>query len=443
LTIALFRRHAPALGLLFVVALIARLAWIAFVHPDPIEGWFGDDATGRRFDDTVWYRGAAHFIAQGDGYVNPFTGTPTAGWPPGYPFFLGAVFKLFGEGLTQTYVANALLASVTVVLIYCIGLILFDARTAIFGAAAAAVWPGQVYFTSLTLSEPLFTLLFTLGVLLLLLVPRARRWRGPLVITFGLVIGLTALTRGQGLLLLPLAIVAWRLSGMRWRPSILWGILAAFVIGVTLAPWVARNERELGSPVIIATNLGPNLWIGHNEGASGGMSIDAPEPPQPERGDLTQGEFEVEADRLALRKGLSYMLTHPADELRLSGIKIRAMYESDATALDWNSGYTGGYFHSDSIELALRRLANAFWFGALILAGFGLVASRVRLNGALAVLPMLVLAWTATHLLFFGDPRFHYPITFAFALLAARGAVVLYEALRRPQPSLGGRYAEA
>ena len=80
---------------------------------------------------------------------------------------------------------------------------------------------------------------------------------------------------------------------------------------------------------------------------------------------------------------------------------------------------------------------------AFALSCVGLLSARSRLGGPIAFLPMLILAWTATHLLFFGDSRFHYPIVFAFALLAARGAVALYEALRRPQPELDSGYAAA
>jgi hypothetical protein len=119
------------------------------------------------------------------------------------------------------------------------------------------------------------------------------------------------------------------------------------------------------------------------------------------------------------------------------------MYESDATAIDWNAGYQHGFYASDRVEGWLRALANGFWFAALGLAAAGLAASRSRLHDITGVLPATVLLWTATHLLFFGDARFHYPIVFAIALFAARGLVVLAEAVRRPQPSLGGRYAEA
>ena len=88
-------------------------------------------------------------------------------------------------------------------------------------------------------------------------------------------------------------------------------------------------------------------------------------------------------------------------------------------------------------------MANQNPFAMLILAGAGLIASRSRLNGPLGVLPILVLTWTAFHLLFFGDSRFHYPIVFAFALMGARGLVVIFDALRRPQTSLDKSYAAA
>jgi len=434
LTARRIRRHLPALGLVLLIAVGARVVWLIFVHPDPSDG---------RFDDTAWYRAAAHFFANGDGYVNPFTGTPTAAWPPGYPVALGLLFKVAGEGWVQTYAANVALAAATVAIAYAIGVKLFDRRTALLAALALAVWPGQVYFASLTLSEPLFTLLLATGILLIVLVPDAGPWRGTLLLALGAVTAAAALTRGQALLLLPLALAAWGMAGFRWRPAVAWVMLAAVVTAVVIAPWVVRNERKLGSPVIIATNLGPNLWIGNHHGATGRMRIPEADPPLPDRTGLTQPEYEVAADRLALRKGLSYMLTHPGAEVRLAGAKVRALYESDATALDWNAAYQPGFYASQSVEDLLRDLANGFWFGALALAGVGLVALRSRLSGMTGLLPLTVLAWTATHLLFFGDPRFHYPIVFAIALLGARGALVLVEALRRPERALGGRYAEA
>ncbi|MEX2245508.1 MAG: glycosyltransferase family 39 protein [Dehalococcoidia bacterium] len=431
MTIASIRRHLPALGLILLLACSVRIVWISFVRPDPTDG---------RFDDTVWYRGAAHFLSLGEGYVNPFTGTPTAGWPPGYPAFLGGVFKLFGEGTWQTSGANVALAAATIAVVYAIGALLFERRTAIIAAAALAVWPGQVYFSSLTLSEPLFTFLFALCVLLLLLVPGVGAWRGAVVLAFGLAVAAATLTRGQAVVLLPLAAVAWRMSGASWREALGWGFVTSVVLALALTPWVIRNERLLGSPVIISTNVGANLWFGHHEGATGRM--DPFDPPRADRA-LAQPAYEVESDKKAMRKGLAYIVTHPIDEIRLSGAKVRALYEADSTALDWNSRYSDEFYGPPSVAAWLRGLANGYWFAALVLAGAGLAASRTHLRGAIGVLPLTVLAWTAMHILFFGDSRFHYPIVFTFALLGARGLVVLVEAVRRPEASLDRRYAAA
>lgn len=428
------RRQLSGLGLILLTAFLLRLFWIASIQPDPTDG---------RFDDTAWYRGSAHFFSQGEGYLNPYSGTPTAAWPPGYPAFLGAIFRIFGEGVWQTASANIALAILTVIVIYGIGLLLFDRRTALVAAGAVALWPGQIFFASLTLSEPLFTFLFSLAVLLMLAVPRVSAWRGGMILAFGAVTGLAVFTRGQAVLLIPLALAAWRMSGFRWRPAVGWAMLASAVVVIMLVPWAARNQREIGSPVVVATNFGPNLWIGNHTGSTGRMNIPEVEPPQASRAGLTQGEYEIKTSNLALRKGLRYIFTHPTREVELAGIKVRAMYEADSTALDWNAAYHSDFYSSQSLEEGLRSLANGYWFAILILSVAGLIASRSRLNGPLGVLPMLVLSWTAFHLLFFGDSRFHYPIVFAFALMGSRGLVVVFDALRHPQAIARKRYVPA
>jgi 4-amino-4-deoxy-L-arabinose transferase-like glycosyltransferase len=412
---------------------VSRVSWLIYIHPNPNDG---------RFDDTVWYRNSAHFLAAGEGYLNPFSGTKTAAWPPGYPAFLAGVFRIFGEGDVQTYAANVVVALLTIVVVYAVALLLFDQRTAALTALLLAIWPGQVYFSSLTLSEVFFTLLFATAVLCALVVPQLGAWRGAGVVVFALVTASAVLTRGQAALLLPLAVVAWRLSGMQWRASILWGILAAIVIGVVLAPWALRNDEQLGSPVIIATNLGPNLWLGNHAGASGRMDT-AVAMPLPDHSGVSEPEFEVKASDLALRKGLGYIVTHPSDELRLAGAKIRAMYEADSTAVDWNSAYKDDRYSPDGAADVLRGVANAFWFGALILGGVGLIGSRRELKTIVALVPLTILLWTAAHAVFIGDGRYHYPIVFAIALLSARGLVVLFEGVRRPQAILRRRYAPA
>ncbi len=421
------RSHLLGVLLVLGLGLALRVLWVSLVRPDPTDG---------RFDDTVFYRGAAHFLAHGDGYVNPFSGTPTALWPPGYPFFLAAVFKVFGEGSAQTSAANVVLSVATIAVVYAIGARLFDRRTALVAAAAMAVWPGQIYFTSLGLSEPLFTLLFALAIFLILAVPESDGGRWAAIVAAGAAIGLATLTRSQGAVLLLLPIVAWRLAGMRWREAIGWSAACVTVAALVLGAWAIRNERTMGT-VSLATSTGGNLLLGHHEGASG-RTWPSGTIPLTERGTLGVQEYEVRANDDEAATALQYARAHPRDEVTLAGAKIRATYESDATALDWIWGYEVGGRSETHVEF-LRRLANAFWFAALALAGCGLLFAWRRMRGPAAILPLLVLLWTTAHVVFFGDPRFHYPIVFVFALLSAHCVVTMVDSILANLPSVRGR----
>jgi 4-amino-4-deoxy-L-arabinose transferase-like glycosyltransferase len=402
--------------LLAIVALgaVLRIGWVLYVHPDPTDG---------RFDDTAVYRLMAEYVSKGDGYVHPYSGYPTAAWPPLYPAALGGLFKLAGAGEGQTYAANIVLQVVLLAVAWCIGVELFNSRTAVIATALLAAWPGQVFFASLTLSEPLFTLLFAGAFLAALRAAHASRSAVPWVIAMGVLGGLASLTRGQGLVIVPLAVLIWLLAGHGWRTAVRNGGIAAVVLAATLSPWVARNMVRLDAPVIVSTNLGGNLWIGHHDGATGRMHVTAT-PPLPSDEELTPTEHEVATDRLRLREGVKFAATHPLDEVRLSAYKVRALYESDATALDWNAAYGSSPVTSARADEVLRRLANGYWFAVLGLGAAGalLLARRTATPGSARMalaLPALVVAWTGVHVLFFGDARFHYPLAFALALLAA------------------------
>jgi hypothetical protein len=240
----------------------------------------------------------------------------------------------------------------------------------------------------------------------------------------GLVVGFAALMRGQALLL-PLAFLPFWLRSGIGRDAIGYKLVAlALGIGIVVAPWTIRNTARLGEPVLIATNAGVNFWIGHHEGAEGrGVLADELVYSHPE---LTTVEREVVIDDEGFRKGLSYALTHPVDEFTLAFKKLFWLYYNDEEGLKWNEGHGGQEFLSEHTRQGLFTLSNVYYYAVLGFFALGLPLWATLKKPETLLLVSIVVYWTALHVVFFGDPRFHAPVVPIIALLAALPWVALW-----------------
>ncbi len=118
----------------------------------------------------------------------------------------------------------------------------------------AAIDPLLVGQSALVMSEPLFTLLLTAGLLGSL--------RGsPASASFwaGLAWGLAGLTRPIAWPILAWATIFGLLTGRRREATI--SLLVALIVA---APWVIRNQIVLGKPILTTTHGGYTLWLGQN-----------------------------------------------------------------------------------------------------------------------------------------------------------------------------------
>jgi 4-amino-4-deoxy-L-arabinose transferase-like glycosyltransferase len=239
-----------AITLITLLALAVRLASLAAT---PDLGLAADPAN---------YDLHARSIAAGDGYpdstVTP-AGGPTAIRPPGFPFFLGAVYAVTGDSQTAGRVAQAVLGALAVLLIALVARELFGARVALVAGVMAAVFPPFVLNGITLLSEPLFVVLELSAVLAVL---RARRpgagvgW----VVAAGALCGLAFLTRANALALVLVLALALREPGSlrsirAWRAPALLVVCAALVV----APWTIRNAVEFGRFIPVSTQDGFTL----------------------------------------------------------------------------------------------------------------------------------------------------------------------------------------
>lgn len=295
----------PRAGL-FLIALVSRLAWsVATRSSVPVE-------------DAVWYWSAARTLFSEHAYADG--GRLTAYWPVGYPFFL-SLFMPFGEwSRPLVQVAQALLSSFTVVCVHDLARKAGAGRTAWLAAAAFALFPSSISLSSLLLSETLFTFTMVLAVWSALCVDGRK---GPWI--SALALSLACYVRPVGILLIPL-LYGGELSRGRKVPYLGKTALVAAVVLLTAAPWAVRNYRVFGGFAAYSTNLGVNLYMGHNPEATGGY-VETPEM------DAIAREYpnELQRSRRFQELALSHIRDRPLATAILSVKKVFRLLVTERT----------------------------------------------------------------------------------------------------------------
>lgn len=401
----------PELWVVTAIVLLAfgaRLAWALYSKADPTDG---------RWDDSLAYHFLAIGIRDNFTYVNPFTGVPTGTWPPGYPTFLAGVYSLLGTSVEGAKVVQAVLGALTVGAVYVLGRQLFDRAAAGLAALLLAVMPGQIFFAGILWSEVVFTLVFVLALIAIAALPnRPARERLAWAAATGLLIATASYVRETGLSLIFVAALYWGWSLRSWLASVRLVSATALVVVLLITPWAVRNTVQLdGGLIVLSSSTGTNFWQGHHEGANGGFaSIDdllARSKPRDQPGG------EADANQRGIREGLQFLVRNPVEELKLAGAKVRWLYQGDTQGLRLAEAQ-GQLFLPDRLRTVLSQLADGIYYAVLVLAGLAMVR-WAREGGSRPLLPVLtIVIVTLGYVVFWGDPRFHFPLMPVFCLLA-------------------------
>ena len=144
------RRWLVALGLISLAARVASALLLSTVPSG----------------DFSWYDQRAVGLAAGLGYQQD--GVPTSFWPPGWPFVLSLVYRLFGQSWLAGTLLNALLGAAICLLTYLVARRLVGQVQARVAGLLVALFPSQILFTNLLGTEVLFTVLLLLVLHMLL-----------------------------------------------------------------------------------------------------------------------------------------------------------------------------------------------------------------------------------------------------------------------------------
>lgn len=409
---------APALTAVVLVALAARLAFVLPVRPLPVSdfGWYFDRAIG---------------IVQGLGYT--LHGYPTALWPPGWPYVLAGIVKVFGPSVLAGEIFQSIGNALTAGVVFLIGRELFGRASGIAAGIAYAVLPSAVEWCATLASEPLYTLLWALATYIW--VSRSPRQLGWFALS-GIILGMDAIVRPSALLywIVPLAyVLLMRREREQFRA---WTTAMAVCVAcmmLTISPLIVRNYRVFGTLVIVSNNGGVSLYEGNNPQSSGTDSrLSDPRIQKL----LDDPRTEAKADQLASALALRYIQSHPKRELLLVLRRIKVLYSRDDSVIRFT--LRSGHYRetvspppSDRLASALVIVNTVFYYVIMAFALLGLLLCVSTLRGELQnsrweLLLGLILYNTVIFSILTAVERYRYPTMPYFCAFAGLGIVAAW-----------------
>ncbi len=379
--------------------------------------------------------------------------------PPGYPYFLTVVYRLFGDDYTTPRVVQHILGLAGILLVFVLGRRIFSTTAGLVAAGLQAFYWIFIYFEGEFLEPPL-TVPLILGFAILLIAWSDRRavW---VVAAAGLALGALSITRPNALVLAPVGLwwILHHSRGSAFRLRLLRdACLFLLATAVVILPVTIRNHRVSGEFVPISTNSGINLLISIHERADGQVRGTLPGIGTLDTcfdwPDVVRRIGRIEDRDLSHNEVSGWMTSRAVqkvteDPLRALGLLGRK------TLLFWGPGEVADNkvmeFERANSRI-LRRIPLTFPVAlALGLMGIAAVFSRRRLWGSTAPDPSvpqaatggirvdrmavwlmiaIVAAWFASHLPFVITSRYRVPII-PFLLVCGAGFLVQLEHLLR------------
>jgi 4-amino-4-deoxy-L-arabinose transferase-like glycosyltransferase len=397
---------------IFVIALILRvLNILSLKAADPTFASTLPGTDMHTFEH--WARSILQF-----GWLNPEHTPPLQA--PLYAYFLASLMNLFGTSMLWIKLAQAFIGSISCVLAYLIGKMLFDKRVGAVASAMAAFYSISFFYEAQLLATTLITFLCLLSILLLLIAKERPAIRFHMIA--GICIGLTVLAAPNIVLFLPFGLLwLWFAQAGRRRAMKL-KLLAVLLTGAiaAIAPVTAKNYFIGHEKVLISKNGGICFYIGNCRDSTGTLSTPA-------------SMLEIASDYYQMtpreRAGINWtghvVKQIKADPFGYMGLLFRKI------VMFW-VGYeipnNVNFYLTRQFSPILRLPLLPFWFIApLSLVGIGISLKQWR---QLAPLLLFVIFYMSSIILFFVLSRFRLPLVPFLLIFAGYFIIWFFEKLR-------------
>ncbi len=447
------RRERWLLAVILAVGFLLRLTYLLEVARVP-------DFTAPQFE-AQYHDYWARALVSGDwtppaGVTDPEIPDRPYFRPPGYPFFLAAIYQLTGPGYFWPRVLQMLMGLGSCLLLYALTSRGFGRAAGLFATGWMAVYWVFIFFEAEFMAVGLLVFLLLASLLLAARwatgSPRSPGFTVPSAAGVGALVGLAILVRPNAAVLVPSLLLwagwlAWRRNGRAGviRGSFLGpGLTFAATALLVTSPATIRNYSTAGDLVWVTSNAGVNLFVGthpESDGIRPGVAElgeiaglesgwDSFDYPLVAAGvERLQGRplADSEVSAYFTRRALDYAASQPAAVARLTLRKL---------ALFWGPPEIS---NNKVIELEREasptlRLSPGFaTVLALALAGIGLMFWQRAADGRRLEIGVLLLLfivfYCASFLPFFVSARFRAPVVPALMVFAGYALAGLWHAL--------------
>jgi 4-amino-4-deoxy-L-arabinose transferase-like glycosyltransferase len=412
--------------------------------------------------DGHYYHLGATRIAAGLGYSEDVLSHGVTLWKPwthypvGYSALLSLFYRVLGSHLLVAPLLNAVLGAATAILVHRIALSHLGPTRARIAGGIAALHPGLIAFCPLVMTE--ISSAFLLVLLVWTLLHFRGRWHA--AILGGALLGVLTLMRPASLLLVPLIALT------EPRPFARAALRSAVTLGMALVvvlPWTARNCVRMDGCALVSTNGGWNLAIGAITETGRFQTLHGSDGCPVVTGQVQQDDCWAQVGWRKIKEA-------PGHWLALAPKKLAQTFNHESFAIEYMHEADPGAWPDERREAA-RGLLTATHLGLLAAAALSVVAVPlgrlkreeqywqigllVLLSGfifygiadeqhpfhwlvvaapVLAFLPLpgrpylgslgrvvmaTVLVTALTHVVFFGEDRYHLFLSPLFCVLAA------------------------
>jgi tetratricopeptide (TPR) repeat protein len=389
---------------------------------------------------------------------------------PLYPYVLGVVYTVFGRDLFVVRIVQAVIGSLSCVLVCYAATRLLSRRTGIVAGLLMAFYAPAIFFDAL-IQKSVLDVFFVSALIALVAIQlkpdattvthhedlttptedttkntdfrdrRGRREASFVVpVATGIVAGCLALTRENALVLVAVLGVWMWFTSPRRRSRVIQFAVFALGVALVLLPVAIRNYSVTGGFYLTTAQFGPNFYIGNHAGADGTYSSlrfgrGSPEYEQTDAIELAQQALgrsltPGEVSGYWANRAVAFISSQPMAWLRLTGRKMALLINAgemvDTEAQESHAEWS----------LPLRVLGSVMHFGVLVpLAVLGAwivwpMRSRLWVLYAIAAL------YSTSVVAFYVFARYRYPLVplvVLFASVALTEVAAFGRSRRRPE----------